>query len=115
LIGDPLLLPAVQVLDGISATVLGVLTALIIADITGGTGRFNLAQGLVGTTSGIGASISTTLSGLVAEKLGASAGFLCIAANAMLGTMVVLFFYARDEATGGALRRHLAERPFTNT
>ena len=30
----------VQVLDGISATVLGVLTALVTADITAGTGRF---------------------------------------------------------------------------
>jgi MFS family permease len=52
LISDPLLLLAVQALDGISATVLGVLTALIIADLTGGTGRFNLAQGIVGTASG---------------------------------------------------------------
>jgi hypothetical protein len=34
LINDPLLLPAVQALEGISATVLGVLTALIIADLT---------------------------------------------------------------------------------
>jgi MFS family permease len=68
-----------------------VLTALVIADITGITGRFNLAQGIVGTASGIGASISTTLSGLVAERVGSSAGFLYIAATALLATMVVLF------------------------
>src|SRR5262249_35927955 len=55
LISDPLLLLASQALDGISATALGVLTALIIADLTGSTGRFNLAQGIVGTASGIGA------------------------------------------------------------
>ena len=91
LISDPLLLLAVQALDGISATVLGVLTALIIADLTGGTGRFNLAQGIVGTASGIGASISTTLSGLVAERLGPSAAFLCIAAIAALGTLMIRF------------------------
>jgi len=91
LISDPLLLLAVQALDGISATVLGVLTALIIADLTGGTGRFNLAQGIVGTASGIGASISTTLSGLVAERLGPSAAFLCIAAIAALGTLMIWF------------------------
>jgi MFS family permease len=90
LISDPLLLLAVQALDGISATVLGVLTALVIADLTGGTGRFNLAQGFVGTASGIGASISTTLSGLVAERLGASAAFLCIGATALLGALVIL-------------------------
>jgi MFS family permease len=91
LISDPLFLLAVQALDGISATVLGVLTALIIADLTGGTGRFNLAQGIVGTASGIGASISTTLSGLVAERLGPSAAFLCIAAIASLGTLMIWF------------------------
>jgi MFS family permease len=91
LISDPLLLLAVQALDGISATVLGVLTALVIADLTGGTGRFNLAQGIVGTASGIGASISTTLSGLVAERLGPSAAFLCIAAIAALGTLMIWF------------------------
>jgi MFS family permease len=91
LISDPLLLLAVQALDGISATVLGVLTALIIADLTGSTGRFNLAQGIVGTASGIGASISTTLSGLVAERLGPSATFLCIAATASFGTLMIWF------------------------
>jgi MFS family permease len=91
LISDPLLLLAFQALDGISATALGVLTALIIADLTGSTGRFNLAQGFVGTASGIGASISTTLSGLVAETLGQSAAFLCIGATATLGTLTIWF------------------------
>jgi MFS family permease len=106
LISDPLLLVGVQVLDGISATVLGVLTALVIADITGGTGRFNLAQGIVGTASGIGASFSTTLSGLAAERLGSGAGFSCIAATALLATIVVLFFMPetrpQTERSGGA-------------
>src|SRR5215467_214084 len=91
LISDPSLLLAVQALDGISATALGVLTALIIADLTGSTGRFNLAQGIVGTASGIGASISTTLSGLVAERLGPSTAFLGIAATALLGTLMIWF------------------------
>jgi MFS family permease len=91
LISDPPLLLAIQALDGISGAVLGVLTALVIADITGITGRFNLAQGIVGTASGIGASISTTLSGLVAERLGTSAGFWCIAATASLGTLIIWF------------------------
>jgi hypothetical protein len=59
-------------------------TALIVADLTSGIGRFNLAQGFVGTISGIGASLSTTLSG---SWLGTSAvravGFLGIAAVAL--------------------------------
>jgi MFS family permease len=40
------------------------------------TGRFNLAQGLVGALSGIGASLNTSISGLVVEKFGYTAGFL---------------------------------------
>src|SRR5229473_7823093 len=51
---DPMILIAAQILDGVSGTMLGVLTALIVADLTKSTGRFNLAQGFVGTMSGIG-------------------------------------------------------------
>jgi MFS family permease len=85
----PMLLIAAQVLDGISGTMLGVLTALIVADLTAGTGRFNLAQGFVGTISGIGASLSTTLSGLVAGSLGRAAGFLGIAAVALAAVLLL--------------------------
>ena len=80
---------AAQVLDGISGTMLGLLTALIVADLTTGTGRFNLAQGFVGTMSGVGASLSTTLSGLVAGSLGRAAGFLGIAAVALAAVLLL--------------------------
>ena len=73
---DPQLLVAVQLLDGICAAVFGVLVPLTIADITRDTGRFNLAQGIVGTGIGIGASLSTTLAGLISDRLGSSAAFL---------------------------------------
>jgi MFS family permease len=73
---DPALLVVIQLLDGLTGAVLGVLTALVIADITKGTGRFNLAQGLVGTLSGVGAALSTSISGLIAERFGQMAGFL---------------------------------------
>jgi len=49
---NPMILIVAQLLDGVSGTMLGVLTALIVADFTAGTGRFNLAQGFVGTISG---------------------------------------------------------------
>jgi MFS family permease len=86
---NPLILIAAQVLDGISGTMLGVLTALIVADLTTGTGRFNLAQGFVGTMSGVGASLSTTLSGLVAGSFGRAAGFLGIAAVALAAVLLL--------------------------
>jgi MFS family permease len=86
---NPVILIAAQLLDGVSGTMLGVLTALIVADLTRGTGRFNLAQGFVGTISGIGASLSTTLSGLVAGSLGRAVGFLGIAAVALAAVLLL--------------------------
>ena len=86
---NPMVLIAAQVLDGVSGTVLGVLTALIVADLTMGTGRFNLAQGFVGTVSGVGASLSTTISGLVAAILGRAAGFLGLAAVALAAVLLL--------------------------
>src|SRR5258705_2503972 len=80
---DPTILIAAQVLDGVSGTMLGVLTTLIVADLTKGTGRFNLAQGFVGTISRVGASLSTTLSSFDAGIPASATGFLGIAAGAL--------------------------------
>ena len=80
---NPLLLICIQLLDGISGSALGVLTALIVADLTKGTGRFNLAQGFVGTLAGIGASLSTTFFSLIVEYFGGAIGFVSIAAVAL--------------------------------
>jgi MFS family permease len=87
---DPALLVAVQALDGITGATLGVLTALVVADITNGTGRFNLLQGLIGTLSGIGASLSTSLSGFAVQKFGHTAGFLGVAAVALAAVALLL-------------------------
>jgi predicted MFS family arabinose efflux permease len=82
---DPYALVAVQLLDGIAAATLGVMVPLMIADLTRGTGRFNLAQGMVGTAVGIGASISTTLAGYLSDHFGSSVAFAGLAAIAAVG------------------------------
>jgi MFS family permease len=87
---DPALLVVIQLLDGLTGAILGVLTALVIADITKGTGRFNLAQGLVGTLSGVGAALSTSVSGLIVERLGQMAGFLGVT---MVGLIAIAIFW----------------------
>jgi len=98
---DPMILIAAQVLDGVSGTMLGVLTTLIVADLTKGTGRFNLAQGFVGTISGVGASLSTTLSSLVASSLGHAAGFLGIAAVALAAVLLLWFLMPETNPSNG--------------
>jgi hypothetical protein len=64
-----------QSLGGISAACVTVLTVLMIADMTTGTGRFNLVQGFIGTVIAIAAAISTGASGFLFEKFGHLVGF----------------------------------------
>jgi hypothetical protein len=84
-VSDPNLLVAVQLLDGVTASVLGVMVPLIIVDLTRGTGHFNLGQGIVGTTTGIGASLSTTFAGYASDHFGSGLAFLVLAAVAAVG------------------------------
>lgn len=88
---QPYLLVGIQILDGVSAAVLGVLVPLTIADLTRGTGRLNLAQGTIGAAMGIGASISTTLSGFVADWLDSYTAFATLATLAGVGLLIVAF------------------------
>jgi MFS family permease len=89
---DPTLLVIIQTLDGFSGATLGVLTALIVADLTNGTGRFNLAQGLAGTFSGVGASLSTLIAGLVTQRFGYTAGLLGVTGVGLVAIVVALEF-----------------------
>jgi MFS family permease len=96
---DPTLLVLIQMLDGWTAATLGVLTTLVIADLTKGTGRFNLAQGLVGTFSGVGASLSTSVSGFVVERFGQTSGFLTVTAIALMAIAVLWAFMPETNAS----------------
>ena len=89
---DPTLLAIIQTLDGFSGATLGVLTALIVADLTDGTGRFNLAQGLVGTFSGVGASLSALITGAVTQRFGYAAGLLSVTVVGLMAVVVVWEF-----------------------
>jgi len=88
---NPQLLVVVQLLDGVTAAVLSVMVPLVVADLTRGTGHFNLGQGIVGTFIGIGASLSTTIAGYMSDHLGSPAAFAGLATIAFLG-LVVLWF-----------------------
>src|SRR5215813_7541367 len=89
LTADPLFLVGLQLLDGISGAIVGVLTVLVTADLTHGTGRFNLAQGIIGTASGLGAALSTALFGLIAANFDWAATFLSIASVGLLGASIM--------------------------
>src|SRR5947209_13730034 len=67
---DYWILVVAQIIGGISAAAVTVLTILVITDLTTGTGRFNLVRGSVGTLIAIAASISTTATGFIFQELG---------------------------------------------
>ncbi|MBJ7535228.1 MFS transporter [Rhodomicrobium vannielii ATCC 17100] len=83
-------LVAIQMLDGVSAAVLAVLIPLVIADISFGTGHFNLAQGVVGMSIGLAAAISLPAAGYIADTLGRPTAFWWLAATGALGFIVTL-------------------------
>jgi MFS family permease len=66
----------VQLLDGVGAGIFGAITPLLIADLTRGTGRYNVAQGAVATVQGVGASISSLAAGVIVDHFGYSAAFI---------------------------------------
>ncbi|MDO7876224.1 MFS transporter [Hymenobacter sp. ASUV-10] len=101
-------LVGVQLLDGIGAGIFGVISVIMIADLTRGTGRFNFVQGAITTALGIGAGLSMVLSGFLVGHFGYRVGFLTLAAVAL----VALVFFWRcvaetspvaDDAAGASV------------
>ncbi len=91
LVTNPLLLVAVQLLDGVTAAVFAVMVPLVIADLTRGTGRFNLGQGIIGTATGIGASLSATFAGYMTDRFGSVPAFAGLAVIALAGLTLLWF------------------------
>ena len=76
---NPYYLVGVQLLDGIGAAIFGVVSVLVIADLTRGTGRFNFTQGVVAMATGIGGALSNSITGFIVQHAGFNAAFLFLA------------------------------------
>jgi MFS family permease len=57
-------------MDGVGAGIFGVVSVLVIADLTRGTGRFNLTLGAITTAVGIGAALSQVIAGSIVHHIG---------------------------------------------
>jgi MFS family permease len=95
---NPFYLVGVQLLDGVGAGIYGALFPVIVADLTRGTGRFNVSQGAVATAQSLGAALSATLAGVIIVSAGYSTAFLSLAAIAGLG--FALYLFAMPETRG---------------
>lgn len=98
---SPSFIVAVQLLDGIGAGIFGVVAVLVVADLTKGTGRFNVTQGAIATAVGIGASSSNLVAGYVVAAAGYNAAFLMLAGIAAVA--LTLFYFAMPETKQGLI------------
>jgi MFS family permease len=99
---DPYWLLGIQMLDGIGVGLTDALLPLIVSDLTWRTGRFNVAQGAVRTAKGIGASLSTTIAGVIVILSGYSTAFLSLAVVAAVGAALFWLGMPETRGMGGA-------------
>ena len=79
LTSNTIALVAIQILDGVGAGIFGVVSVLVIADLTQGSGRFNVSLGAISTAVGIGASLSQVIAGLIKNaKMSQAAPFTLV-------------------------------------
>jgi MFS family permease len=69
---NPYWLVSVQLLDGVGAGIFGALFPLVVADLTRGTGHFNVSQGAIATATGLGGALSAATAGFIVVKAGYS-------------------------------------------
>jgi MFS family permease len=100
LAGSPAALLSIQVLDGVGAGIFGVLFPIVVADLTRGTGRYNLALGAASACWGLGAALSNGTAGMIVDWLGFSSAFLVLAGFALAA--LVLFASAVPETRPAA-------------
>jgi MFS family permease len=87
---NPFWLITVQCMDGLGAGIFGVVGVLIIADLTRGTGLFNSTQGAIATAQGMGAFLSNSMAGYLAQHEGTRFTFVTLSGIAFLG---LVFFW----------------------
>jgi MFS family permease len=94
-------LVAIQILDGIGAGIFGVVSVLVIADLTKGSGRFNVTLGAIVTAVGVGAALSQTIAGAIVHHSSFNTGFLFLGAIAAAAFGVLYFFMPETRETRG--------------
>jgi MFS family permease len=86
---NPTLVVAVQALDGIGGACFGIMVPLIVSDVAGRSGHFNLSLGFVGFAVGIGATLSTAAAGWLADHFGLRLAFFFLSAVGVAAVLLV--------------------------
>jgi len=86
---NPTLVVAVQALDGIGGACFGIMVPLIVSDVAGRSGHFNLSLGFVGFAIGVGATVSTPAAGWLADHFGTRPAFFFLSAVGIAAMLLV--------------------------
>ena len=108
---NPYWLVSVQLLDGVGAGIFGALFPLVVADLTRGTGHFNVSQGAIATATGLGGALSAATAGFIVVKAGYSAAFLFLAAVAAAGLAMFVALMPETGPRAAPLRTSNNEIP----
>jgi MFS family permease len=84
---NPWAVVAIQALEGVAAGIFSVIAVIIASDLMRGTGRFNMAQGLMNVAVGAGAGLSNLSAGFVVQWFGYPIGFFYLSGIAVCGLL----------------------------
>jgi MFS family permease len=108
---NPCWLVGVQLLDGVGAGIFGALFPLVVADLTRGTGHFNVSQGAIATAAGLGGALSAAAAGFIVVAAGYSAAFLSLAAIAAVALALFVVMMPETGPNAAPLRTGNAAVP----
>lgn len=83
----------VQILDGVGAGIVGVILPLLVAMLMRGSGHINASFACVMTFGGVGAALSGSLGGYIAQYFGYFYAYLTLAFVAAFGLLIWVFSY----------------------
>ncbi|EAI6210038.1 MFS transporter [Campylobacter upsaliensis] len=83
----------VQILDGVGAGIVGVILPLLVAMLMRGSGHINAAFACVMTFGGVGAALSGSLGGYIAQYFGYFYAYLTLVFVAAFGLLIWVFSY----------------------
>lgn len=106
---DPYALVSIQILDGVGAGIFGALFFIVIADLTRGTGRYNLAQGAASASWGLGAALSNSVAGVIVDMAGYSTAFLFLAVAALAAFLLLWLAMPETGVTAAPSRQTAGE------
>ncbi|RYE63370.1 MAG: MFS transporter, partial [Rhizobiaceae bacterium] len=83
----------VQILDGVGAGLLGIVTPVAVERILKGTGRFNVGFASLMTVQGLGASLSNVVAGYVVSQGGYAVSHLVGGGVALIAVAVFAIYH----------------------